>query len=457
MNLDRINHLHLVGIGGIGLSGLASLMLAMGKKVSGSDLVSSEITDQLIKRGAVINFSHQSEHLLGTTDLLVHSSAVPEDNPELLAGKAQGINTLTYHQFLAELMREKYGIAVAGTNGKSTVTAMIGLLMAKAGLDPTVTVGTKVKEFSGNARLGQSKYLVSEACEYQAHMLLLPAQAIVLTNIEEDHLDYYLDLPDIINHFQQFIDKLPDCGLLVINNDDPNLVQLKKPDCQIITYGFSPSSDLMASELQPKSGQQQFSLTWRGKDLGQFSLKLPCQFNVYNALAAIALGLQLKIKPEIIKLFLADFSGLWRRFELIGEVGGVPIISDYAHLPSSLRQTIAGAREFFPKKRIVTVFQPHQQARTKKLFNQFADSFNRTDLLILVEIYQVAGREEKQYQDVSSKQLAEQISAKEVKVIYAKDLDQTRQLVKDNLEKNDLLLILGAGDIYLVGNQMVKK
>ena len=292
MNFDQSKYVHFVGIGGIGISAIARLMLQSGNKVSGSDLADSPIVQDLIRLGAAVTIGHHSDNINSKVDLVIYSSAVPKDNVELKEAGRRSISQFSFEQALAQLLKDKIGIAVAGTNGKSTVTAMIGLLLTEAGLDPTVVVGTNVQKFAGNARRGQSDYIVTEACEYRAHFLELAPQIIVLTNIEKDHLDYYKNLNHIIKTFQTFINKMDSAGKLIINNDDPNCAKLKRPS-QTISYGFVAGSDLLAENLSLKSGYQQFDLIWREKKLGKFSLPLPSRFNVYNALAAIALALSL--------------------------------------------------------------------------------------------------------------------------------------------------------------------
>lgn len=457
MILNKVQKIHLVGIGGIGLSAIARLFLKMRKAVTGSDVADSLIIQDLKKLGANIKIGHYQKNLEKDVDLLIYSTAVPVDNAERMKATKLKIPQLSYPQILGELMKNKYGIAISGTNGKTTVTAMIGLILTKASFDPTVVVGSQVKEWQSNARLGQSKYLIAEACEYQAHMLELSPQTIILTNIEKDHLDYYKDLKDIIKHFQKFINKLPKDGMLILNNDDKNISRLKIPTCPIVTYGIDKKSDLMAKNIKIEKFGQAFNLIWKNKSLGDFFIPLPSRFNIYNALAATAFCLSLGIDSNIIKDFFRHYQGLWRRFERIGEINGAPIISDYAHLPTSLSGTIRGARDLFPNKRIVAVFQPHQYARTKKLFKEFSRSFNEADLIILNEIYYVEGREEKNYKDISSADLVKEINKRNKKAIFTKDLKDTYQNILSNLKKDDLILILGAGDIYKVGEWLIKK
>jgi UDP-N-acetylmuramate--alanine ligase len=287
-------------------------------------------------------------------------------------------------------------------------------------------------------------------------MLKLSPDIIVLTNIQADHLDYYKDLADIIHNFQAFIDGLKENQTLILNNDDLNSARLKKPTARIITYGINNSSDLLAQNISVDNERQVFDLIWRGQPMGQFVLPLPSLFNVYNTLAAAALSLDLGVKPDTIKKVLADFHGLWRRFQVIGKYKGVSVYSDYAHHPDAISGVIAGFEQFYPDKRLLVVFQPHQHARTKTLFKQFTACFSQADLVIINEIYSVPGREDAKWQDVSSRDLVDEIKKKGQTAIYTKNFSETIQAISDNVQKDDLILILGAGDIYKVGEELVK-
>jgi len=480
-----------VGIGGIGVSALARMMLSEGKEVSGSDLGGVDIVGDLRKLGAVIYKGHRGSNLSSTTDLVVYSSAVQESNPERQQAFDKKIPQLSYFEALGLLSRRKFTIAVSGTNGKTTTTAMLGLILERAGFDPTVVVGSKVREFGGdvgqgasNFRPGKSKYFVVEACEYQAHMLELNPQVIVLTNIEKDHLDYYRGLAHIRDTFQSYIDKLPVNGVLVLNVDDAVAKKFRRPKGRVITYGLDNNADVMAKNISVKDGCQRFDVCFKksivfrflvspSSDLSKnlerifgFSLYLPGRFNIYNALAAVAGSLSLGIKPEEGKEVIENFTGTWRRFEKIGTISipGHPIaehpivISDYAHHPTAIQGTIQGTKDFYPSKRLMVVFQPHQRNRTRKLFNDFVRSFSGVDLLIISEIYDVAGREKEEDRDISSKDLVKEIKKrfKGKKVFYAKDLKQTKDLVLRNINLDDLVLIMGAGDIDSLARNLVK-
>lgn len=459
MDFKDIKKVHFAGIGGIGVSAVAKLMLAWNKEVSGSDLVKTEITDDLERRGVKFHNSQDKENLKDDTDLLIYSPAVPDENPERLKAKELGIPEMSYPEFLGFLSQDKYTIAVSGTDGKSTTTALIGLTLEKAGLDPTVIVGSKVKSFKdGNLRVGQSKYLVVEACEHHGAMLNLKPDMIVITNIRPEHLDYYNNYDNLLKAFKDYVNKLGGNGILVLNADDNGTNSLKT-DKKRLTYSLDNQSDLKVTGFKVENQGQVFKATYLGDDLGDFKLLIPGKFNVYNASAAITASLALGIEPQVVKDAISNFKNLWRRFEWLGERNGAIIISDFGHTPEAIRGTILGAKEFYPDRRLVVAFQPHHHDRTKRFFNEFVKSFDQADFLIINEIYDVKGREKAEDQDVSSKDLVNEVKKrlKDKAVIYSPSLKETKKIVEDNLDKNDLVLMIGAGDIYQTAEELVKK
>lgn len=429
------------------MSAICRMMLKAGKTVNGSNL-SSLGTDELEKLGAKIFIGHQASNLTSDVDLVVYSAAVPEDNPERIRAVQLNIAQLSYPEFLGELSKDKFTVAVSGTNGKSTTTAILGLMAGQ--LDPTVIVGSKLTEWDGNFRLGLSKYFIVEACEWNAHMLNLSPKMIVLTNLEEDHLDYYRDINHITETFQAYIEKLDKQDLLVINVDDDNLKKLK-PRSRVLTYGIKNPADLMAQNIKVGQGWQEFDLVSQKFNLNaHFKIKIPGIFNVYNFLAAISVAHSLGVPMEEIKNRGEQFTGIWRRFERINS--DKVIISDYAHTPSAVKGTILAAKEFFPNQRLMVVFQPHHHNRTKKLFNDFINSFDGADIIIVSEIYDVAGREEEQDSDISSQDLVKAIKQKypAKDIYYAVDLNETTKKVLEFAQPDDVILIMGAGDIYTI-------
>jgi len=467
------------------LSAIAKLMLARGKIVKGSDANKSEITEELKKAGAKIAIVQKAKNLADDTELVIYTLAILKNNPERVKAEKMKIPMLAYPEALAMLFNAKYGIAICGTHGKSTATSMIGLVLADAGLDPSVVVGSKVPEFDGNLRIGKGKHFVIEACEYERAFLEYRPKIIVLNNIELDHTDYYKDIADYRSAFEEFIGHLSKDGLLVFNGDDkqisnpksqiPNKSQIQNSKLQIklktTSFGFGENNDLRCRKMETENGFVKFWVNFNNNDFGEFILKLPGKFNVYNALGAIAAGLHLGIGAEKIKKSLAEFGGIWRRFEIKGNYKGALAISDYAHHPTAVKATIEAAREFYPGRRIFAVFQPHQHNRTKMLYKDFLKSFDSADGLILAEIFDVAGREEKKDQNISSKKMAEDIKfaiatprngnkncfLHSDSIFYAKNLAETRKLIDEKIQKGDILLIMGAGDIYKVADGLVEK
>lgn len=466
-NWKKIKKIHFIGAGGIGVSAVVKLALREGKTVTASDIAESEITVELQKRGVSLFVGHQAKNIAPDTSLVIYSSAVPENNVERMEARRLGIAQLSYFEFLGEYSRDKFTIAVSGTNGKSTTTALLGLILEAAGFDPTVIVGSKVFSFpDGNLRCGKSKYFVVEGCEHMANMLKLHPRVIVLTNIEEDHLDFYRDLAHIRLTFQQYIERLPKNGKLILNADDRVSFFELEPRTPTVTYGLSNSADYLAKNIAVHSGEQKFDILKTGGRehlLPGFKLRIPGKFNIYNALAAAACALELGVSEEVIKKMLADFGGIWRRFEIVGRRDGALVVSDYGHHPSAIRGTLEAAREFYPGRRIVLVFEPHQRHRTKSLFKEFVVSFDNADILILSEIYDVAGREKARDSDVNSAKLAGAVLARDKsrglsrEVFYAKDLNEARVLVTRLLKPGDLVICMGAGNINLLARSLVLK
>ena len=422
--------IHFIGIGGIGVSALAQYYLSKGYQVSGSDLVSSEITEALKKKGAKILIGkHRKENLPKNVDLVIYSPAVQKTNPELRA--AFKIQILSYPEALGKLTEQYYTIAVSGTHGKSTTTAMISLILIKAGLDPTVIIGTKLKEFGdSNCRVGKSKYLVIEADEHFASFLNYWPKIIILTNIEADHLDYYKNLNNILKTFKKYVGHLPKDGYLVANKDDKNIRSIFSTTVKnVLWYSLK---DKESRELQT-------------------ILKIPGEHNIYNALAALTLARTLKISDGISLKSLSEFHGSWRRFEIIkGNLGGkkITIVSDYGHHPTKVRVTLKAAREKWPKEKIYCVYQPHQYQRTYYLFADFVKTFKQAPMnkIIITDIFDVAGREEGDIKKkVNSEKLVKAINKKGV-VYLSKE--KILDYIRDNIREIDVLIIMGAGDIY---------
>lgn len=438
--VESAQHVYFSGIGGIGMSALAQLCVAEGKQVSGSDIVRSDMVERLELQGIPVSLTQDGSGIHRDIELCIFTSAVPATHPERQACERLGIPMLSYFEAVGEYAKGfEHVIAISGTHGKSTTTALTGLMLAAGGLNPTVIVGTVVPEFKSNARRGGKEYLVVEACEYKEHMRNIHPEMIVLTNIEADHLDYYRDLEHITHAFQKYIDTLPHHGVLVKNVDDTESAELST-DARTITYGVTRQADMQASDMVTHNQLQTFRL-----DGHTYTLRIPGKFNVYNATAAIAVARTLGVAPEAIDAVLREFRGVWRRFEVVGEYRGATVISDYAHHPTAVHSTIKAARQFYPGRRLVVVFQPHQRERTAKLFDGFTQSFTEADLVIVQEIYDVAGREAGA--TVSSRELVAAVEEKGKYAFYTRDVAHTRQEIDALVEANDVVLIMGAGDI----------
>ncbi len=427
--------IHFIGIGGIGVSAIAQYYLAKGREISGSDLASSEITKLLKKKGIKIIIGQKAKNITKDIDLVIYSPAIQPDNPELKQAKKFGIKCLSYPEALGELTKKHFTIAVSGTHGKSTTTAMLALILIKAGLNPTVIVGTKLKEFNNsNFRMGESRYLVIEACEHEESFLNYWPKIIVISNIEKDHLDYYKNLNNVMKAFSKFIGHLPKKGVLIVNKDDENIQNLIiNNQLSVINYQLSNSKDT--------------------EKLKKF-LKVPGEYNIYNALAALAEARVLKVPDKVSYQALSKFRGTWRRFEIKKAIISNHlsfIISDYAHHPTEIKAALSGAKDKFPNSKIWCVFQPHQYQRTFYLFNDFTKAFDDADEIILTKIYDVAGRgDDKIAKKVSGKKLAKAIEKRGKKVHYIDDFKKIPQFLRKKVKSNDVVLIMGAGDIYKI-------
>lgn len=461
MDLKKYNKIHLIGVGGIGISALAKYFIAEGKVVSGSDLHTSFITDDLVRLGAKITVPQQSENVPSDVDLVVYSAAVPDDNVERLRAAQLGITQCTYPQALGALSAQyAKSVAVSGNKGKTTTTAMLACILDSAALHPTAVVGSYVNNWQSNFLKGSSsEYFVFEACEYKEHMNEMQPTRIILTNLEPDHLDYYGTFEKEVAAFQKYINKLPAEGVYFYNADDPGLTRLEKPKCHTVSYGLKNKADVMALARKIENGVQSFAVSYNGNDLGRFELELPGLFNVYNALAAIAAALELNVAPELIKKGLLDFQGTWRRFHNLGQYNGAQIISDYAHHPTAIRSTIDAAREFFPGRRILVAFEPHHHHRTLSLFQDFVQSFGGSDALFISEIYKVAGRDNMSDAQVSSRDLVNAIKdsagLNQGPVEYTQDLVELESKLKNAAQEGDVILLMGAGDIFKVAEKLV--
>jgi UDP-N-acetylmuramate--alanine ligase len=435
-------NVHFIGIGGIGVSALVKYYLKKGHKVTGSDLASSEIIDSLKKQGVKVYLGkHKAKNLSPKTELVIYSSAVKPDNPELLKAKALNLKAKSYPQALGELTERYFTIAVSGTHGKSTTVAMISAILIQAGLDPTVIIGTKLKEFGGggegsNCRVGKSKYLVIEADEWEAAFLNYWPKIIVLTNIEKEHLDYYKNLSHILKTYREYLSHLPKEGILIVNKDDQNIKKILRTKKTIF---LAIAKNVTLFSLRQKEAK-------RIKKI----IKIPGEHNISNALAALTVARALKIADKISFKALSEYKGAWRRFEIL-KAKPYTLISDYAHHPTEIKNTLLAAREKFKKRKFWAIFQPHQYQRTYYLFGDLLRAFDLADEIILTKIYEVAGREKSQISGkVSAKKLASSLKKRGKKTYYIDNFRKIPQFLKKKIESGDVILIMGAGNIYQI-------
>jgi UDP-N-acetylmuramate--alanine ligase len=442
--------IHFIGIGGTGMSGIAQILLELGYNISGSDLQVSEITERLVSLGAVIYLGHHENNLDHSVRTVVVSSAIPLNNPEVVKAKSLGIPVIQRAEMLSRLMKRQKGIAVAGAHGKTTTTSMIALLLEKNNCDPTVVLGGEFNDIGGNAKLGQGDFIVAEADESDGSFLKLEPTITVVTNIENDHLDYYGTQEKIKTAFYEFILKTPPDGFAVLCLDDPGVAQLVpeiEGKVKLITYGFS-SADYVARDLRLEGFITKFSVENRGRVCGEITLKIPGEHNVYNALAAIAIGMECGLSFTDIAKSLCDFRGVQRRFEKVAEVDGIHIYDDYAHHPSELKATLAAAKTV-GAQRVVAVFQPHRFSRTQCLKQEFGKAFQDADILVMTEIYSAG---EKPLNGVSTHLLLEEIQKQTGQEIeYIPDKNSIALQLVEMVQPGDLVLTLGAGDIWSVG------
>jgi len=450
----KTKHIHFVGIGGIGMSGIAELLVNLGYRVSGSDLGQSHITENLARQGCTIYVGHQRQWMRGA-DVVVTSSAISNDNPEVLAAREKGVPVIMRAEMLAELMRlKKFGIAIAGSHGKTSTSSMVSWMMAQAGLDPTIVVGGKVDCLGGNAKLGEGEFLVAEADESDGSFLKLSPVLEVITNIDLEHLDYYRDIEHIKESFLQFTDKIPFYGAAIICLDDQHVADIL-PDIKrrVITYGLTRQADLSAEQITYAAGRVRFVVKQGGGTLGEISFAPPGKHNVYNALAAICVGLELEISFQVIADALGSFAGVQRRMQHKGTVADIEIFDDYGHHPTEIRATLAAIKQAWPEKRLVVLFQPHRYSRTKGLFKEFQTCFHQADVLVMTDIYAAS---EKQIDGVSSEHLLNKIKQHGQRyTAYVPMLQELAEQVRPMLKPGDLVLSLGAGNIVRAGEDLL--
>lgn len=452
----RSYHIHFVGIGGIGMSGIAELLLNLGHQVSGSDIQESEITRRLETLGATISYSHQPQQVAGA-DAVVVSSAIDSDNPEVAAANMDyHIPVIRRAEMLAELMRLKYAVLVAGAHGKTTTTSMVGTVMAEGGLDPTVIIGGRLNAWGTNAKLGQGDFVVAEADESDGTFLLYSPTISLVTNIDTEHLDFYKDLDEIKETFLEFINQVPFYGLNILCLEDENiqglLPRIKK---RVVTYGFSAQADFQARDLAIDGLNVSYRAFHRGQELGKVTLPIPGQHNALNSLAAVAVGHELEIPFSAICRGLQEMTGVQRRFQIKGEVNGVTVVDDYGHHPTEIKAVLKTMASSFPERRRFVLFQPHRYTRTQDLFEDFTTAFYQSDVLIVTEIYAAS---EPVIPGVHAEKLTTAIQKHgHGNVRYIPDHLALVPSLVEEVREGDVVLTLGAGNIWQTGEELLKR
>jgi UDP-N-acetylmuramate--alanine ligase len=453
---SSIKKLHFVGIGGIGMSGIAEILIDQGFTITGSDRAASDNTERLAALGARIYVGHTAGNVEEDVDALVYSSAIPPDNPEIVIAQQRKIPVIRRAEMLAEVMRLKYGIGIAGTHGKTTTTSMVSLVLMEGGVDPTVIVGGRLHGLAGsNARMGKGEFIVVEADEYDRSFLSITPTIAVLTTLETDHLDCYRDLEDIKSAFLQFAGKVPFYGFVVLCLDEPALQEIMpKIKKKIISYGLNGQADVQAVEITHKENRSRFTVLRNGDELGVVEIQIPGKHNVQNALAAITVGLELGVPFAQVKAGIEKFTGVFRRWEIKGEVKGITVVDDYAHHPTEIKATLAGVKAGW-RRRVVCVFQPHLYSRTRDFYDEFGRSFFNADVLVVTDVY--PAREEP-IQGVTGELIAN--AAKEFghkQVYYVADKTTVPAFLEGMKREGDFIITMGAGDIWKFGEEFLAR
>lgn len=448
------DQIHFIGIGGSGMSGLARIMLAKGFKVSGSDLSQSYVTERLIEEGAQIFYGHEASNVL-SADKIIYSTAINTDNPEVVKGRELGLPFFHRAELLGWLMEQQKGIAIAGAHGKTTTSSMLSLLFEELNLDPTVVVGGTLYHLRGNAKLGQGEYLVAEADESDGSFLKLSPNIVLVTNIEDDHLDHYGSVEKIIDSFRQFVAKVPEDGFAVLCLDDVTVAQIaKEAPCRVVSYGFNQDADYYLANEELSGLTSKAQVYHKGTYLGELHLQVPGKHNLLNALGNLAIAIELGLPFSDVITGLAKYTGVTRRFQFLGEGQDIKVFDDYAHHPTEVKATLEAAQSS-GLGRVVAIFQPHRFTRTKQLYKEFSESFDSADVLVLTEVYSAG---EPEIPGVSSKLIYNSIENQDSKqVLYGRSLDEVFDLVKKELKPGDTVLTMGAGNVWTLGTRLVEE
>jgi len=463
---EKYKVVHFVGIGGIGMSGIAEVLHNLGYDVTGSDVKDSETTKRLKDLGIRVYIGHEAENI-DNAHVVVVSSAVSGNNPEIIEAKRKFIPVIPRAEMLAELARLKYGILVAGAHGKTTTTSLISTILAHAGFDPTVIIGGRLKATGSNARLGQGEFLVAEADESDGSFLKLSPTIAVATNIDREHMDFFQSMDSLKEAFRSFLDKIPFYGVSIVSIENEHLRELLPSlHRRYITYGFHSEAEIYAKNIRKGFMSVSFEATYKGRSIGDFDLPLSGEHNVLNSLAAIGVALELQIDIPMIKEALRRFGGIQRRFEFKGEAKEIKVFDDYGHHPTEIKATLKAAKEGLihnqalkvegqEPRRLFVLFQPHRYSRTKDLMDEFASSFNDADFLILLDVYSAG---ERPIEGVSSATLLERIKKRCCNnTLYLKDKEEAIRHIISHMSKGDMLLTLGAGDVWKIGDEILQR
>lgn len=458
MKIEDVKYVYCIGLGGVGVSAVAKYFLARGVKVVGADPQKNPFVEDIIALGGEWYSDHDAARITPDIDLVVYTDDCRPDHPERQAATALQIPTQNFSETLGEIMRHyRQAIAIAGTNGKSTTTALAALLLRDAGQDPTIFVGSRIRELDSNYHDGSKEFFVAEADEYHDHFLNLAPRIGVITNIELDHVDYFPTMDRLVDSFRKFGQNIPAEGALIVNGDDPVIAQANFQHRRIVRFGTEEHNDLRITDTEQADGRQYFSLSWQGQQLGPYIFHRPSSFNIMNAAAAAAAVLSAGISSSTFARTLERFSGIWRRFEILNPGKSVTIVDDYAHHPTAVSGTLAGAKTFFPGRRIVAVFQPHHRNRLTALFREFADAFADADETIIVETYAVPGRDHEEADMKSAADLVQALSTRGNRASYALTITEAQNAVERMIKPRDVVIIMGAGPIWTIAQPLADR
>lgn len=455
LDFKNLKHIHLIGIGGIGVSAIAEVLNSKGYKVTGSDMRSSELTRSLETKGIGVYYNHSSENIAGA-DIVVYTTAANESNPELKAAREKGITTLTRAEMLGEILSQyKHSVAISGAHGKTTTTSFLSIILNDSDIDPTLLIGGEVKEFGSNVRTGSGNLIVTEACEYKDSFLSFKPTIGVILNIDEDHLDYFKDLEHIINSFTEFAKSIPKSGTLVINNDDYNAKKvISHVNCNVLTFAINQDSDVQAKNITyDPDGLPEFDVIIKGELYSTFKLSVPGSHNIYNALAAIAVAYLNGLAGDSVAKSTKKFGGTKRRFDHLGTYKDAQVIDDYAHHPTEIKATLSAAKKV-PHNKLICVFQPHTYTRTSELLSEFATSFKDADIVIITDIY--ASAREVDNGKVHSRDLVQAIKLEGQDATYLASFDEVIDFLATSASRDDLIFTMGAGNIVDLGKKLVE-